>query len=64
MNRMPRYEFRCDQCNQHIELDLPVEQATQSQRCPHCGNPLKRVFSVPGIRFVGPGFHVNDYPKR
>jgi putative FmdB family regulatory protein len=32
--------------------------------CPECGEEkLRRLFGVPGIKFIGPGFYVNDYPK-
>lgn len=61
---MPVYEFKCEMCGERVELKLPVDRAGEVQLCPKCGSVLKRVFSLGGIRFVGKGFHVNDYPKR
>jgi putative FmdB family regulatory protein len=59
------YVFSCKKCNTVEEVELkPSEIAGYTQDCPNCSKPMQRVFTVPGIRFVGPGFHVNDYPKK
>jgi predicted nucleic acid-binding Zn ribbon protein len=38
--------------------------AVESQPCPSCGGPTKRVFTPVGVVFKGSGFHNTDYrPK-
>jgi putative FmdB family regulatory protein len=59
------YVFRCKKCDTVEEVALkPSEVSKHAPNCPNCNEPMQRVFTLPGIRFVGPGFHVNDYPKK
>jgi len=61
---MVRYPFRCEDCQIDKDLEFHViQRKLDPPHCPNCGKPMKRVFTPPAIRFVGSGFHVNDYPK-
>ncbi|MBC7264172.1 MAG: zinc ribbon domain-containing protein [Chloroflexi bacterium] len=43
---MPIYEYRCDNCGEHVEIRCQQGEATPI--CPHCGGSrLTRVFSAP-----------------
>lgn len=62
---MPTYVYRCKACDRVEEVTMSVKQKEDHiQLCPSCGSVMDQVFFPPGIQFVGPGFHVNDYPKR
>lgn len=59
---MAVYVYRCKQCGTVIEVERPIsEYNSASPKCDSCGSETVRVFTPPVIRFVGPGFHVNDY---
>ena len=57
---MPIYEYKCSKCNKNIEEEFRLGQAPKTVNCEKCGNKCNRVFSPPTIKFVGPGFYVND----
>jgi putative FmdB family regulatory protein len=40
------YEYRCSDCG-IFEKSMPMGTATESARCPTCGDDGNRVFSVP-----------------
>lgn len=58
---MPIYEYRCPECGARYEISLPVDHKTPS--CHFCDETLVIVLHPPALRFDGPGFHCNDYPK-
>ena len=77
---MPYYEYECKECGacfdvfQHMD-DAPLKNHSEmiddlSKDCnyyPHnkdCGGLLEKKISAPMLRFVGPGFFVNDYKKK
>jgi putative FmdB family regulatory protein len=63
---MPRYDFQCRECGAVIEAELPVEQASVDQVCPVCGQPAKRLYTMPKLLFkadprdVTPVWHQHD----
>lgn len=62
---MAVYVYRCKVCGEVLEVDRPIsEYNAPPPRCSRCGSETVRVFTAPFIRFVGPGFHVNDYPGK
>ena len=57
---MPIYEFGCE-CGHTTEKIQAYEASAPT--CEKCGKPMKRLVSRGvGAKFVGKGFHVNDYP--
>jgi putative FmdB family regulatory protein len=61
---MPVYEYRCDKCGDETERlekfsDPPVEL-----NCAKCTKgKFERQLGVPGLKFKGSGFYVNDYGR-
>jgi len=60
---MPKYEYACKSCGEHIEVVQSFSDA-QLTECPSCGGPLRKVFAAPGISFKGSGFYRTDNRKR
>jgi len=59
------YVYRCPNCNKVAEIYRPIsEYNAPPPKCHECQVEMVRVFSPPFIQFVGPGFHVNDYPSK
>ena len=56
------YEFKCSKCDKIIEIQAKITDNIEEPIC-ECGEKMKRVWNVPEIRFVGSGFHCNDYKK-
>jgi putative FmdB family regulatory protein len=56
---MPTYEYECTQCHERLEHVAHFSDPPLTT-CPQCGGPLKKVFSVSGISFRGPGFYRTD----
>ena len=63
---MPRYDFQCIACGAVIELELPMTDASQEQRCPVCDQTARRLFTMPKLLFkadprdVTPVWHQHD----
>jgi putative FmdB family regulatory protein len=49
---MPLYDFKCQCCNEVIEIDEPVPPP-----CNTCGNTMLRIWSAPAVHFKGSGFY-------
>ena len=60
---MPKYEYACKSCGEHIEVVQSFADAPLTE-CPNCGGQLRKVFSAPGIAFKGSGFYRTDNRKR
>jgi len=43
-----RYCYRCSLCNEIIEIDKPMEDASVLEYC-DCGNELDRVYTSPSV---------------
>ena len=56
---MPKYEYACKSCGEHIEVVQTFADAALSE-CPACGGVLRKVFSSVGIVFKGSGFYRTD----
>lgn len=63
---MPRYDFQCRECGAVVEVELPIEQASEEQICPVCAQPAIRLFTMPKLLFkadprdVTPVWHQHD----
>jgi putative FmdB family regulatory protein len=60
---MPKYEYACKSCGEHIEVTQTFADAPLAE-CPACGGVLRKVFSAPSIAFKGSGFYRTDNRKR
>lgn len=65
---MPLNQYRCitekGGCGHEFELLQKMGEGAK-RKCPQCGKlKLVKLFGVPGIRFIGSGFYVNDYKKQ
>src|SRR2546423_2538900 len=58
---MPTYEYRCTDCEEHLEVVQSFSDDPLT-RCPNCGGQLRKVFSPVGIVFKGSGFYKTDSP--
>lgn len=74
---MPTYDYVCDECGHAEERfypnpnDAPSEMICTEDVAPLsryeviCSGTMRRQIGAgAGAIFRGPGFHVNDYPKR
>jgi len=57
---MPLYEYECSKCHKTIEKIQKVGDQGP-QKCPYCGGTLKKLVSIPAIKFKGSGWYVTDY---
>jgi putative FmdB family regulatory protein len=56
---MPTYEYRCTNCDEHLEVVQSFSDDALT-KCPKCGGQLRKVFSPVGIVFKGSGFYKTD----
>ena len=55
---MPTYEYKCDNCDHSFEEFHSVHDNVE--KCPECGEKVRRVFHPVGIIFKGSGFYKTD----
>lgn len=48
---MPRYEYACEACEQHYDVERPMAEAGAPHACPFCGHASRRVFTAPRFLF-------------
>lgn len=60
---MPIYEYRCADCNAHLEIMQKVSDEPLSL-CEKCGGKLEKQWSLSGFQFKGEGWYVTDYSKK
>ena len=57
---MPIYEYRCQQCGDHIEVRQSVSDEPLTT-CEKCHGRLEKQWSLSGFQFKGAGWYVTDY---
>jgi putative FmdB family regulatory protein len=57
---MPIYEYRCTDCNKHVEKMQKVSDAPLT-KCESCGGKLEKMISLSGFQFKGAGWYITDY---
>jgi putative FmdB family regulatory protein len=57
---MPLYEYKCINCNRHIEK-IQKFSDPEITTCPHCEGQLERVLSAPAVAFKGGGWYADGY---
>ena len=63
---MPIYEYICAHCSHAYEKTQKTYKSRPPRACPKCegrGRQKKQIGSGISLRFNGPGFYCNDYPK-
>lgn len=61
---MAAYEYRCSD-GSLFEASHPIGKAPDTQPCPSCGEPSRRVFSAPHLSRAGsPAFRLIDSADR
>ncbi len=56
---MPTYEYRCQECEQPLEVFQSFTDDALTV-CPACGGSLRKVFGSVGVVFKGSGFYRTD----
>jgi putative FmdB family regulatory protein len=58
--KMPMFDFKCSSCGTVQERIVKLED--DAPACKKCGGETeKQISGGIGVKFKGPGFHVNDY---
>lgn len=59
---MPLYEYECEKCGNRFEV---IQKFADKPVAVHddCGGSVRRLLSVPALKFKGSGFYINDYAK-
>ena len=57
---MPIYEYKCLDCQTHLEKMLKVSDPPLTV-CENCGGRLEKQWSLSGFQFKGEGWYVTDY---
>ena len=59
---MPRYDYRCVDCDNHFELRQSFSEAGQGT-CPRCSGAGRRVYHAVPVIYKGSGFYTTDYGR-
>lgn len=60
---MPIYEYRCNECREHVERRQSISEAPLTV-CEKCGGVLEKQVSLSGFQFKGAGWYVTDYAAK
>ena len=55
---MPTYLYECEKCGRFEEFQNINDDALD--KCPECGEDVKRIIGSPGVIFKGSNFYVNQ----
>lgn len=56
---MAIYQYFCNKCEKVFDIKKSMSQSGEVECC-KCGEEMTRLYSEPGIKFVGKGFYKND----
>ena len=59
---MPRYDYRCIECDNHFELRQSFSEAGKGT-CPQCSGEGRRVYHAVPVIYKGSGFYTTDYGR-
>lgn len=60
---MPFYEYRCENCEAHLELFHGINEDARKQ-CESCHEPaLKRIVFPTAVIYKGSGYYTTEYKK-
>jgi len=59
---MARYDFTCTKCTHAVEVNVSINDIEKhEQKCEKCGADMQRLFNMPFVKYVGPGFYKTEY---
>ncbi len=59
---MPRYDYRCVECEHYFELKQSFSEAGKGT-CPECSGDGRRVYHAVPVIYKGSGFYTTDYGR-
>lgn len=59
---MPRYDYRCTECDNYFELRQSFSEAGKGT-CPECSGEGRRVYHAVPVIYKGSGFYTTDYGR-
>ena len=59
---MPRYDYRCVECDNYFELRQSFSEAGKGA-CPECSGEGRRVYHAVPVIYKGSGFYTTDYGR-
>ena len=59
---MPRYDYRCVECDHNFELSQSFSEAGKGT-CPECSGDGRRVYHAVPVIYKGSGFYTTDYGR-
>ncbi len=59
---MPRYDYRCLECDNNFELRQSFSEAGKGT-CPQCSGEGRRVYHAVPVIYKGSGFYTTDYGR-
>ena len=59
---MPRYDYRCVECDNNFELRQTFSEAGKGT-CPECSGEGRRVYHAVPVIYKGSGFYTTDYGR-
>ena len=59
---MPRYDYRCVECDNNFELRQSFSEAGKGT-CPDCSGEGRRVYHAVPVIYKGSGFYTTDYGR-
>ena len=59
---MPRYDYRCVECDNYFELRQSFSEAGKGT-CPLCSGEGRRVYHAVPVIYKGSGFYTTDYGR-
>ena len=59
---MPRYDYRCVECDLNFELRQSFSEAGKGV-CPQCSGMGQRVYHAVPVIYKGSGFYTTDYGR-
>lgn len=58
---MPIYEYRCEECNNQIDIFKGFEDSAVSEQCFRCNKPMRKLISIPHITGTRDGFGLREW---
>lgn len=47
---MPTYMYTCENCQNIVDRNKPMSEATNEETCEKCGGLMRRMYTPPGVQ--------------